>query len=74
MTASDGSFQPSLADMAQAIRDDRPHSAGGDLAYHVLEVMQGFQTSSDTGAAVAIQSRPERPAMLPLPSMVGPLD
>jgi predicted dehydrogenase len=63
-----------VADMAQAIRDDRPHRATGDLAYHVLEVMQAFQTSSDTGAAISIQSRPERPAMLPLPSIVGSLD
>ena len=63
-----------VADMAQAIRAGRPHRASGDLAYHVLEVMQAFQTSSDAGAAVAIQSRPERPAMLPTPSIVGPLD
>src|ERR1700678_2754773 len=63
-----------VADMAQAIRTGRPHRTSGDLAYHVLEVMQAFQTSSDTGAAVSIQSRPERPAMLPLPSIVGPLD
>src|SRR5205085_2199696 len=29
-----------LADMAKAIRDDRPHRASGDLAYHVLDAMQ----------------------------------
>ena len=63
-----------VADMAQAIRDDRPHRASGALAYHVLEVMLAFQTSSDAGAAVTIQSRPERPAILPTPSVVGPLD
>jgi predicted dehydrogenase len=63
-----------VADMAQAIRDGRPHRASGALAYHVLEVMQAFQTSSDSGVAVAIQSRPERPAMLALPTIVGPLD
>jgi predicted dehydrogenase len=63
-----------VADMAQAIRTGRPHRASGDLAYHVLEVMQAFQTSSDAGAAVSIESRPERPAMLPTPSIVGPLD
>ncbi len=63
-----------VADMAQAIRDDRPHRASGALAYHVLEVMLAFPASSDTGAAVAIKSRPERPAMLPTPTIVGPLE
>ena len=53
-----------LADMAQAIRADRPHRASGALALHVLEVMQAFQTSSDEGRAVKSQTRPERPAPL----------
>ena len=63
-----------VADMAQAIRANRPHRASGALAYHVLEVMQAFQTSSDSGAAVTIESRPERPAMLPTTLAVGELD
>ena len=37
------------ADMAQAIRSGRPHRASGALAFHVLEVMEAFQTSSDSG-------------------------
>jgi predicted dehydrogenase len=63
-----------VADMAQAIREDRPHRASGALGYHVLEVMLAFEASSRAGAAAAIQSRPERPAVLPTPSIVGPLD
>ena len=63
-----------VADMAQAIRANRPHRASGALAYHVLEVMEAFQRSSDTGAAVTIESRPERPAMLPTTLAVGELD
>ena len=31
-----------LADMAAAIRADRPHRASGELALHVLEVMEAF--------------------------------
>ena len=27
----------------------RPHRASGELAFHVLEVMEAFQTSSDSG-------------------------
>ena len=38
-----------LADMAQAIRSGRPHRASGELAFHVLEVMEAFQRSSDEG-------------------------
>ncbi len=53
-----------LADMAHAIRSKRPHRASGDLALHVLEVMEAFGSSSDSGRAVAISTRPERPAPL----------
>ena len=40
-----------VADMAQAIRTGRPHRASGELAFHVLEVMEAFQRSSDAGTA-----------------------
>jgi predicted dehydrogenase len=50
-----------------AIANDRPHRASGDLAFHVLEVMEAFQKSSDTGMHVEIATRPERPAMMPVP-------
>ncbi len=54
------------ADMALAIRENRPHRASGDLALHVLEVMEAFQVSSDEGRHVTITSRPERPAAMPV--------
>jgi len=63
-----------LADMAKAIRDGRPHRASGDLALHALEVMLAFQKSSETGAAVEIASRPERPAPMPEKLRKGQLD
>jgi predicted dehydrogenase len=53
-----------VADMAEAIRNDRPHRANGELARHVLEVMHGFLTSSQEGHHIEIQSRPIRPAAL----------
>ncbi|HEV7718901.1 MAG TPA: Gfo/Idh/MocA family oxidoreductase [Arsenicitalea sp.] len=53
-----------LADMAYAIRGNRPHRANGDLALHVLEVMEAFGTSSLSGAAVEITTQAERPAPL----------
>ena len=72
---ADGNYRiVGLADMAQAIRSGRPHRASGELAFHVLEVMEAFQTSSDAGEAVKISTRPERPAPLPPSLEVGELD
>jgi len=51
-----------LADMAHAIRSNRPHRASGELALHVLEVMEAVGMSSDKGRAIDIATRPERPA------------
>jgi predicted dehydrogenase len=72
---ADGNYRSlGLADMARSIRGGRPHRASGDLAFHVLEVMEAFETSSESGRAVAIASRPERPAPLPAALKIGELD
>jgi predicted dehydrogenase len=63
-----------VADMAHAIRSGRPHRASGELAFHALEVMEAFQESSDRGTHVTIESRPERPALLPTTLQFGSLD
>jgi predicted dehydrogenase len=54
-----------VADMAHAIRSDHPHRASGELAFHVLEVMEALQHSSDRGLHITIESRPPRPAAMP---------
>ena len=62
---ADGNYRSiGLADMAFAIRSKRPHRASGEIALHVLEVMEAFGRSSKSGKAVAITTRPERPAPL----------
>jgi predicted dehydrogenase len=72
---ADGNYRIlGVADMAHAIRSGRPHRASGALALHVLEVMEAFQTSSDSGRAVEISTRPERPAPLPASLPTGELD
>lgn len=53
-----------VVDMVDAIQKGRPHRASGELALHVLEAMVAFAASSESGAAVEIQSRPARPAAL----------
>jgi predicted dehydrogenase len=63
-----------LADMAHALRSGRPHRASGELAFHVLEVMEAFQISSDSSKAVTIATSPERPAPLTPSLAVGELD
>jgi predicted dehydrogenase len=71
----DGEFRSiGVADMAAAIVSGRPHRASGELAFHVLEVMEAFQTSSEQGRRVSIESRVERPAMLPVGIADGQID
>ena len=53
-----------LADMALAIVDNRPHRASGELALHVLEVMEAFQRSSESGRAIDMTTTVARPAPL----------
>jgi predicted dehydrogenase len=60
-----------LVDMAAAIRQGRPHRASGDLALHVLEVMEGLTGAAESGSVVTIASRPERPTPLKPDLTVG---
>jgi predicted dehydrogenase len=72
---ADGNYRiMGVADMAHAIRGNRPHRASGELAFHVLEVMEAFQRSSDESRHIVIETRPARPAMLPAGLTGGMLD
>jgi predicted dehydrogenase len=51
-----------VADMAHAILSGRPHRASGELALHVLEVMEAFDVASKSGTIVKIKTKAERPA------------
>lgn len=53
-----------VADMAHAILEGRPHRASGDLALHVLQVMEALEVASKTGQPVVIKTPVERPAPL----------
>ena len=62
---SDGNFRSlGVADMAHALRSGRPHRANGDLALHVLEVMEAFITAAAERRTIAITTAPDRPAPL----------
>ena len=53
-----------LADMLSATLAGRAHRASGDLALHVLELMNGALTSSETGQRIDITTPCERPAVM----------
>jgi predicted dehydrogenase len=55
-----------LLDMAAALRQGRVHRANGDLALHVLEVLDGFERSSVEGHHMMVDTPCERPEPLPL--------
>ena len=54
-----------LVEMVRALRAGRPHRASGELACHVLELMEKSVLASETGQHQAVQTRCERPAGIP---------
>ncbi|GHO42467.1 dehydrogenase [Ktedonospora formicarum] len=54
-----------VADMAHAIRKGTQHRANGEMAYHVLDIMQSIHESSNEGRHIELSSTCERPAPLP---------
>ena len=65
-----------LVEMVRALRAGRKHRASGELACHVLELMEKIITASRTGRHRAVETRCERPAALAagLPDDVFELD
>ncbi|MGH7214761.1 MAG: Gfo/Idh/MocA family protein [Tepidisphaeraceae bacterium] len=63
-----------FADMAGAIRHQRPHRANGQLAFAVLDAMQGFLDSSETGKHYKPKAKFDRPAPMRTDLPFGVLD
>jgi len=63
-----------LADMAKALVEGRPARADAQQTFHVLEAMEGFETSAREGRWVALQSRYERRPAMTNPVLKGILD
>lgn len=53
-----------IADMAYAMRSSRLHRANGELAYHVLDVIESFMDSAAEGRHVMLTSTCTRPEPL----------
>lgn len=62
---ADNSRGLGVADMAQALREGGASRAGGDLTYHVLDIMHAVHEAADQGRYVELGSTVERPAPLP---------
>lgn len=63
---TDNSRGIGVADMASSILEGRKPRANGELAFHVLDIMHGFQDASDTNKHYEPISTCEQPRPLPL--------
>jgi predicted dehydrogenase len=64
-----------VSDLASALVTGTPHRADGQVAYHVLDVMESLLAAASSGQAVDVASTCERPAAVPLgarPDETGP--
>lgn len=61
-----------LADLADT-PDGEEHRANGELAYHVLDVMESLLCSASSGSSVTVRSRADRPGTVPLTEVAVPV-
>ena len=54
-----------VLELAQAIREGRPHRASAEQAVHLIEVLSALETAAASGQPVAIHSRFTPPERLP---------
>ncbi|WP_349899641.1 Gfo/Idh/MocA family protein [Parafrigoribacterium soli] len=54
-----------LADLAHAVETDRPHRASGELAFHVLEIMDAVLRAGHEHRVIELSSTVERPEAVP---------
>jgi predicted dehydrogenase len=55
-----------VSDLASALATGTAHRANGQIAYHVLDVMEGLLAAAGSGHAVDITSSCDRPPAVPL--------
>lgn len=63
-----------LADMAHALVGGRGHRASGDLAFHVLDIMESIYEAAQSGQRTNLNSTTIRPASIPENLPAGILD
>ena len=63
-----------LADMAKALQTGREARCAVQQTYHVLEIIEGFETSAKTGCWTDIHSQYHRAPAMVRPVLKGILD
>ncbi len=63
-----------VADLAMAIRSGREHRANGNIAAHVVDIMQAFEESSNSGRHIELTTRCDQPSALPANLADGEMD
>ena len=53
-----------VLELASALKQGRPHRASAEVAFHVLEIMEGLFESSEKGLHVPMKTRITRPEYL----------
>jgi predicted dehydrogenase len=54
-----------VSDLASALTTGTAHRANGEVAYHVLDMMEGLLVAADSGHAVDVTSSCDRPPAVP---------
>ena len=54
-----------VLDLARGLRSGAPHRASGEIALHVLEILEAIDRSARTGAFELVLTSFTRPAALP---------
>jgi predicted dehydrogenase len=54
-----------VAEMAQAMREGRPHRMSGELGLHIVEIMESFSVAAEAGKKIVLESKCSRPEALP---------
>ncbi|MBH5335905.1 Gfo/Idh/MocA family oxidoreductase [Streptomyces pactum] len=67
----DGGRGIGVADMAEAIARGTAHRADGELAHHVVDIMECLLAAAETGSARTVHSTCERPAPVALDARPG---
>lgn len=68
---SDNSRGIGVADLANAVAQNRPHRASGELAMHALDIMHAFHDAAAEKREVTLQTTCQRPAPLALENLAG---
>jgi len=71
---TEGSRGIGVADMAYAMRTGRPYRANGDVAFHVVDIMQSIHEAARDGKYIQLSSTCHQRAAVPLGLQHGQLD